>query len=123
MDFVCLLVLSSMVFCIFIKLNHLNSNSIFHLSVFVHLCETFIGIPPSITLFHYFFKLKPHPNAANPNVLGGVGIQFRLEKKQEYFDYTLVDSVKDWRAEWFYAKNVLPALAVHNNARPSANNH
>jgi hypothetical protein len=31
--------------------------------------------------------------------------------------------VKDWRAEWFYAENVLPALAVHSNARPSANNH
>jgi hypothetical protein len=43
-------------------------------------------------------------------------------EKQEYFDYTLVDSVKDWRAKWFYAKNVLRALSVHNNARPSANN-
>jgi hypothetical protein len=30
--------------------------------------------------------------------------------------------VKDWRVEWFYAKNVPPALVVHNNARPSANN-
>jgi hypothetical protein len=44
-----------------IKLNHLNLNSILHLSFFVHLCETFLGIPPSITLFRYFFKLKPHP--------------------------------------------------------------
>jgi hypothetical protein len=31
--------------------------------------------------------------------------------------------VKDWRAEWFYAENVLLALAVHSNARPSTNNH
>jgi hypothetical protein len=30
--------------------------------------------------------------------------------------------VKDWRAKWFYAENVLPALVVHNNARPSVNN-
>jgi hypothetical protein len=44
------------------------------------------------------------------------------EKKQEYFDYTLVDSVKDWRADWFYAENVLPALAVHTNVGPSVNN-
>jgi hypothetical protein len=49
-----------------IKLNHLNPNSIFHLSVFVHLCETFIGIPPCITLFRYFFKLKPHPTLPTP---------------------------------------------------------
>ena len=53
-----------------ITLNHLNPNSILHLSIFV-LCETFLGIPPSITLFYYFFKLKPHPNATNPSVLGG----------------------------------------------------
>jgi hypothetical protein len=89
--------------------------------VFVYLCETFLWIPPSITLFLYFFKLKPHPSATKPNVLGGAGIQFRLRKKQEYFDYTLVDSMKDWKVEWFYAKNVLPALAVHTNAGPSVN--
>jgi hypothetical protein len=57
-----------------IKLNHLNPNSILHLSVFVHLCETFLEISPSTTLFRYFFKLKPHPSAAKPNVLGGAGI-------------------------------------------------
>jgi hypothetical protein len=53
-----------------ITLNHLPQNAILHLSIFVHLCETFPGIPPSITLFHYFFKLKPHPDATNPHVLG-----------------------------------------------------
>jgi hypothetical protein len=57
-----------------IKLNHLNPISILHLSIFIHLCETFLGIPPSITLFRYFFKLKPHANAVNPSVLGGAGI-------------------------------------------------
>jgi hypothetical protein len=30
--------------------------------------------------------------------------------------------VKDWRAEWFYAENVLPTLAVHDNTKPSVNN-
>ena len=28
-----------------ISLNHLNPNSVLYLSVFVHLCEAFIGIP------------------------------------------------------------------------------
>ena len=57
-----------------ITLNHLNPNSILHVSIFVHLCETFLGIPPSITLFRYFFKLKPHPDVANPSILGVAGI-------------------------------------------------
>jgi hypothetical protein len=78
-----------------ITLNHLNPNSFLHLSVFVHLCETFLGIPSSITLFYYFSRQKPHPNAMKPHVLGGADIQFCTGKKSEYFDYTLVDSVKD----------------------------
>jgi hypothetical protein len=31
--------------------------------------------------------------------------------------------VKDWRAEWFFAENILLALVVHINAGPSVNNH
>ena len=104
-----------------ITLNHLNPNSILHLSIFVHLCETFLGIPPSITLFRYFFKLKPHPNAANPSVLGGASIQFWVGKKKEYLHYTLVDSVKNWRAEWFYMGNMWPPQEVHSNAAPVPN--
>jgi hypothetical protein len=78
-----------------ITLNHLNPNSILHLSIFIHLRETFLGIPPSITLFHYFFKLKPHPNVGNPRVLGGASIQFWVGKKKEYLHYTLIDSMKN----------------------------
>jgi hypothetical protein len=44
-----------------ISLNHLTPNGVLHLSVFVHFCEAFLGILPSITLFWYFFRLKPHP--------------------------------------------------------------
>jgi hypothetical protein len=28
----------------------------------------------------------------------------------------LVDSVKDWRTEWFYTGNMSPPLAVHSDA-------
>jgi hypothetical protein len=50
--------------------------------VFVHLCETFLGIPSSFTLFCYLFKLKPHPSVAKPSVLGGTEIQFHLVKNK-----------------------------------------
>lgn len=88
---------------------------------FVHFCETFLGILPCITLFCYFFCLKPQPKTASPYVLGGCGIQFRQGRQKEYFEYTLVDFVKEWRTEWFYAGNMLPSLAVHSNAGPIAN--
>jgi hypothetical protein len=57
-----------------ISLNNLNPNSVLYLSVFVLLSEAFIGIPPSLTLFCYFFRLKIQPSSAKPFVLGGVGI-------------------------------------------------
>ena len=59
-----------------ISLNHLTPNGVLHLSVFVYFCETFLGILPSITLFRYLFRLKPHPRSDNTSILGGCGIQF-----------------------------------------------
>ena len=41
-----------------VTLNHLTPNVVLHLSIFVHLCETFLGIPPSLFLFRFFFRLK-----------------------------------------------------------------
>ena len=37
-----------------ITLNHLNPNSILHLLTFVHLCETFLGIPHPSLFFATF---------------------------------------------------------------------
>ena len=56
-----------------VVLNHLTPNAILHLSIFVHLCEAFLGIPPSLSLFRHFFRLKPQPRRKDTNVLGGCG--------------------------------------------------
>jgi len=96
-----------------IRMNHLNPNSILQLSIFIHLCEDFLGIPPSICLFRYFFKLKLHPHAANPDVVGGAGFQFRVGRKTEFLTYTLRDSKKNGKSKWFYSGNVLPSLETH----------
>jgi hypothetical protein len=40
-------------------------------------------------------------------------------QKNLFFDYDLVDSMKEWHSEWFYAGNMLPALAVHTDSGPS----
>ena len=103
-----------------ISLNHLAPNAVLHLSVFVHLCESFLGIPP-LSLFCYFFRLKPQPRRDDTNVLGGCGIQFRQGLKSKFFDYDLVDSVRDWHADWFYAANLIPPLSVHSRSGPLVN--
>jgi hypothetical protein len=45
---------------------NLNPNEIFHVSVFVHFCEAFVGIKPYWVLFRKFFRVKPQPSANDP---------------------------------------------------------
>ena len=37
-----------------IQLHHLTPNSFVHISIFVHLCEDFLGIEPHFELFRFF---------------------------------------------------------------------
>ena len=62
-----------------IQLHHLTPNSFVHMSIFVHLCEAFMGIEPHFELFRYLFHLKPQPNSTRLDVVGGVGIQLRQD--------------------------------------------
>jgi hypothetical protein len=45
---------------------NLNPNGIFHVSVFIHFCEAFVGIKPHWILFRKFFWLKPQPSTNDP---------------------------------------------------------
>ena len=60
-----------------IQLHHLTPNSFVHMSIFVHLCEAFLGIEPHFDLFCHLFHLKPQPSSASLDVVGGAGIQLR----------------------------------------------
>jgi hypothetical protein len=66
---------------------NLNPNGIFHVSVFVHFCEAFVGIKPHWVLFRKFFRLKPQPSANDPRVVGGAGIQMREDAAEQYLSY------------------------------------
>ena len=67
-----------------IQLHHLTLQSILHLSMFTHFCEAFLGILPHFHLFQHFFTLAPIPNATKPAVVGGCGLVFRPETRDEY---------------------------------------
>jgi hypothetical protein len=47
--------------------------------------------------------------------------KFRQSHKNQFFDYSLVDSVRDWSANRFYATNMIPPLAVHSGFGPTIN--
>jgi hypothetical protein len=88
-----------------IKYLNLNPNGIFHVSVFVHFCEAFLGIKPHWVLFQKFFHLKPQPSANDPRVVGGADIQMREDAAEQHLAYKLIDSNQDWKLKWFYITN------------------
>jgi hypothetical protein len=90
---------------------NLNPNRIFHVSVFVHFCEAFLGIKPHWVLFRKLFRVKPQPSANDPRVVGGVGIQMREDVAEQYLAYKLIDSNQDWKSKWFYITNHHPGAA------------
>ena len=60
-----------------IQLHHLTPNSFVHISIFVHLCEAFLGIEPHFELFRFLFHLKQQPDSNVLDVVGGAGLQLR----------------------------------------------
>jgi hypothetical protein len=81
----------------------------------VCVCSSLRNLPwnhPFHLLVSLFISSETTPQSDNISPLGGCGIQFRQGKKNLFFDYDLVDSVKEWHSEWFYAGNMLPALAA-----------
>jgi hypothetical protein len=75
-----------------IELVHLNPNSILQITVFVHLCEAFLIIPPKFPLFKNYFFLKYQSSAANQKVIGGVGLQTR--PRADFLDLYLKTSLR-----------------------------
>jgi len=75
------------------------------MSVFVYLCEAFLGIEPHFDLFRHLFHLKPQPSSASLDVVGGAGVQLRQRMDRIYIPYKLSQKVIDWKPIWFYIEN------------------
>jgi hypothetical protein len=97
---------------------NLNPNGIFHVAVFMHFCEAFLGIKPHWILFRKFFRVKPQPSATNPRVVGGADIQLREVATEQYLAYKLVDSNTDRKTRWFYITNHHPRLPKPSGRQP-----
>ena len=70
-----------------IQLHHLTPSSMLHISIFVHLCEAFLGIHPYFDLFKCLFSLNPHPNIRNIARVGGADLQLRPNMAEKYIPY------------------------------------
>ncbi|KAM0854710.1 hypothetical protein ACQ4PT_050263 [Festuca glaucescens] len=107
--------LRSLLFIYWIQLWQLTPNSILHLSIFITLCEAFLGIDPHWGLWRKIFYVKRHNGNDGPPVVGVVG--FVVRKEVNYFNYPMKESVQGWRQKWFYLRDI-PASGRRSNLPP-----
>ncbi len=107
--------LRSLLFFYGIQLWQLTPNSILHLSIFITVCEAFLGIDPHWGLWRKIFYVKRHNDSNGPPVVGGVG--FVVRKEVDYFNYPMKESVQGWRNKWFYLRD-LPVPGRRSNLPP-----
>ena len=88
---------------------NLHPNAILHIVVFIHFCETYLGILPHFNLFRHLFWLKKKGGGGS-KMVSGVYLQLREGMVGEYITLLLNTSLKGWNARWFYMKQSHPAI-------------
>jgi hypothetical protein len=99
-------------------LTHLNPNSILQISIFVHLCEAYLGILPHFALWKYLYHSRPRMAGGQNQLVGGASLEMHRGRKTEYLDIPLKDSIKGWRLEWFIMKNHCKSLPSRSGRQP-----
>jgi hypothetical protein len=69
-----------------IGISNLHPNSIFLISVFIHLCEAYGGIQSYFDLFRYMFCLRKKGSQGGSKIASGVYLTLRDGMKQEYMN-------------------------------------
>ncbi|KAK1649372.1 hypothetical protein QYE76_067177 [Lolium multiflorum] len=100
--------LRGLLFVYGLQLHQLTPNSILHVSIFITLCECFLGVQPNWALWKRIFCLRRNGSHGLAYNIGGVVICVRSDV--DYFDVKFPDSVQAWRKKWLYNNPVLSSL-------------
>jgi hypothetical protein len=95
--------LHGLLFVYGVQLHQLTPNSILHITCFVTLCESFLGIEPHWILWKFLFCLRPSVALSKKPELGGAVVFVRSEL--HYLEFNMAASVQGWRKKWFYIKD------------------
>jgi hypothetical protein len=101
-----------------LELHHLNPNSIFHIAIFIHFCEAFLGTESHWDLFRFLFRVKPQPTAKYLSVVEGAGIQLRQQAGNRYVSYKFTSNIPGWKNHWFNIENHTPQLPKKSSKPP-----
>jgi hypothetical protein len=81
-----------------LQLQHLSPNSIAWVTIFIHLCEMFMGVLPSVRLFRRFFVLKAA--SQRPPLISGYYFQRRTQGHAHYIAPVSPARWERWREDW-----------------------
>jgi hypothetical protein len=101
-----------------LNLTHLNPNSMLQVSIFIHLCEAYLGILPHFGLWKYLYHCWAGMAGGQHQLVGGASLELRRRRKSEYLDIPLKDSIKGWRLEWFIVENHCKSLPPRSGRQP-----
>ncbi|KAK1669713.1 hypothetical protein QYE76_057872 [Lolium multiflorum] len=104
--------LRGLLFVYGIQLHHLTPNSILHISIFITLCECFLGVAPNWALWKRIFCIRRNGSHNVTYNIGGVVICVRTDV--DYFDVEFPDSVQGWRKRWLYIHEESANSVEHN---------
>ncbi|KAK1694050.1 hypothetical protein QYE76_010747 [Lolium multiflorum] len=91
--------LRGLLFVYGLQLHQLTPNSILHVSIFITLCECFLGVQPNWALWKRIFCLRRNGSHGVAYNIGGV---ISVRSDVDYFDVKFPDSVQGWRKRWLY---------------------
>ncbi|WVZ95904.1 hypothetical protein U9M48_041611 [Paspalum notatum var. saurae] len=82
------------------------------MACFITLCEAFLGIAPHFKLWCYLFRPQLSQGQGGQSLVGGVTIQLRNGRRQDYLQIPFPSSIHAYSGEWFYVQNLGdPSLA------------
>src|SRR6185295_18382232 len=84
-----------------LQLQHLTPHSLLLTSIFVHLCEMFMGVRPCVILFHHFFVLVK--SGKGKDEVGAYYFQKRSDLPTPYIPGLTGGKWEEWRKEWVIA--------------------
>ncbi|KAK1680759.1 hypothetical protein QYE76_041607 [Lolium multiflorum] len=93
-----------------IKVSDLGPHSVQQISLFVALCECYLGCPPYFPLWVSIFHGRATRASKNSEALiPNGGITFQVKSGESFIDMALPKKAQSlWRRFWFYAKEYTP---------------
>ncbi|KAK1649953.1 hypothetical protein QYE76_067758 [Lolium multiflorum] len=95
--------LRGLLFVYGIQLHQLTPNSILHISLFITLCECFLGTHPHWGMWKRIFYVRRNNSRSVVYNVGGACICVRPDIY--YFDVKFPDSIQGWCKRWLYTKD------------------